>query len=154
MAPLKTSAISRITGFFHFGRYGQNRRTDSKNSLERRSQFRSGRSNVNKVSTAVFAQIDLTDLNLSEQARLRIRALFARNVTDAGILFVKAQEFRTQEANRKAAFERLEKMIAHAMRPVVRRIATRPTRASVARRLKDKAVRSEIKRLRRTKDFE
>ena len=85
-----------------------------------------GGQNVNKVSTAVFAQIDLSDLNLSEQARLRIRALF----------------------------ERLEKMIAHAMRPVVRRIATRPTRASVARRLKDKAVRSEIKRLRRTKDFE
>ena len=75
-----------------------------------------GGQNVNKVSTAVFAQIDLSDL--------------------------------------KAAFERLEKMIARAMRPVVRRIATRPTRASVARRLKDKAVRSEIKRLRRTKDFE
>ncbi len=45
-------------------------------------------------------------------------------------------------------------MIVYAMRPVIRRIATRPTRASAARRLKDKAARSEIKRLRRTKDFE
>ena len=113
-----------------------------------------GGQNVNKVSTAVFAQIDLSELNLSEQTRLRIRALFARNVTDAGVLFVKAQEFRTQEANRKAAFERLKKMIAYAMRPVIRRIATRPTRASAERRLKDKAARSEIKRLRRAKDFE
>lgn len=113
-----------------------------------------GGQNVNKVSTAVFAQIDLSELNLSEQTRLRIRALYARNVTDAGVLFVKAQEFRTQEANRKAAFERLKKMIVYAMRPVIRRIATRPTRASAERRLKDKAARSEIKRLRRTKDFE
>ena len=113
-----------------------------------------GGQNVNKVSTAVFAQIDLSELNLSEQTRLRIRALFARNVTDAGVLFVKAQEFRTQEANRKAAFERLKKMIVYAMRPVIRRIATRPTRASAERRLKDKAARSEIKRLRRAKDFE
>lgn len=113
-----------------------------------------GGQNVNKVSTAVFAQIDLSELNLSEQTRLRIRALYARNVTDAGVLFVKAQEFRTQEANRKAAFERLKKMIVYAMRPVIRLIATRPTRASAARRLKDKAARSEIKRLRRTKDFE
>lgn len=113
-----------------------------------------GGQNVNKVSTAVFAQIDLSEVNLSEQTRLRIRALFARNVTDAGVLFVKAQEFRTQEANRKAAFERLKKMIVYAMRPVIRRIATRPTRSSAERRLKDKAARSEIKRLRRTKDFE
>lgn len=113
-----------------------------------------GGQNVNKVSTAVFAQIDLSELNLSEQTRLRIRALYARNVTDAGVLFVKAQEFRTQEANRKAAFERLKKMIVYAMRPVIRRIATRPTRASAERRLKDKAARSEIKRLRRAKDFE
>lgn len=113
-----------------------------------------GGQNVNKVSTAVFAQIDLSELNLSEQTRLRIRALYARNVTDAGVLFVKAQEFRTQEANRKAAFERLKNMIVYAMRPVIRRIATRPTRASAARRLKDKAARSEIKHLRRTKDFE
>lgn len=113
-----------------------------------------GGQNVNKVSTAVFAQIDLSELNLSEQTRLRIRALYARNVTDAGVLFVKAQEFRTQEANRKAAFERLKNMIVYAMRPVIRRIATRPTRASAARRLKDKVARSEIKRLRRTKDFE
>lgn len=113
-----------------------------------------GGQNVNKVSTAVFAQIDLSELNLSEQTRLRIRALYARNVTDAGVLFVKAQEFRTQEANRKAAFERLKKMIVYAMRPVIHRIATRPTRASAERRLKDKAARSEIKRLRRAKDFE
>lgn len=113
-----------------------------------------GGQNVNKVSTAVFAQIDLSELNLSEQTRLRIRALYARNVTDAGVLFVKVQEFRTQEANRKAAFERLKKMIVYAMRPVIHRIATRPTRASAERRLKDKAARSEIKRLRRAKDFE
>ena len=113
-----------------------------------------GGQNVNKVSTAVFAQIDLSELNLSEQTRLRIRALYARNVTDAGVLFVKAQEFRTQEANRKAAFERLKNMIVYAMRPVIHRIATRPTRASAERRLKDKAARSEIKRLRRAKDFE
>ena len=113
-----------------------------------------GGQNVNKVSTAVFAQVLLTDLGVSEQTLLRLRTLFARNVTDSGVLFVKAQEFRTQEANRKAAFARIHNMIAFATRPVVRRIATRPTGASVARRLKEKAERSEIKRLRRTREFE
>lgn len=113
-----------------------------------------GGQNVNKVSTAVFAQIDLSELNLSESVCLRIRTLFARNMTGTGVLFVKAQEFRTQEANRRAAFQRLQKMIACAMRPVARRIATRPTRASAVRRLKDKAIRSEIKRLRCRKEYD
>ena len=65
---------------------------------------------------------------------------------------IKAQQFRSQEQNKAAAFERLADLVRRALIvPKVRR-ATKPTRASKVRRLEDKTRRGRLKRERRSFD--
>jgi ribosome-associated protein len=71
-----------------------------------------------------------------------------------GVLTVAASEHRSQLRNREAAEARLAAVLSDAIAPPARpRRATRPTRASVERRLTGKSKRSETKRLRR-RDFD
>lgn len=93
------------------------------------------------------------DLAASEAlpAPLKDRALarLAGRLTD-GRITVAASEFRSQLRNRNAARDRLAALLAEAIAPPPRtRRATKPSKASVARRLDEKSRRSQIKRLRR-----
>jgi ribosome-associated protein len=83
-----------------------------------------------------------------------------RNKTESGVrlvhrptgVTVTATERRSQAQNRAAALERLrDRLRALARRPKVRH-ATRPTRASKERRLREKRVRGERKARRRERD--
>ena len=65
-------------------------------------------------------------------------------------LFVQAaSRFRSQERNREDARDRLKELILEAAKPPppVRK-ATKPTKGSVERRLKEKSGRSEVKKMR------
>lgn len=67
-----------------------------------------------------------------------------------GCVVVTAAEHRSQWQNRRAARERLAALLREAITPPPRpRRATRPTKASVERRLRAKQARAETKRLRR-----
>jgi ribosome-associated protein len=105
-----------------------------------------GGQNVNKVASAVQLRFDLeSTLALEEPVKQRLRALAGRRVTDDGSLLIIARNHRTQEQNRREAFERLAELIRAALvRPKVRK-ATKPTRASQVRRVDNKT------RTRRTK---
>ena len=111
-----------------------------------------GGQNVNKVATAVCARLDLTKSSLPTWVKNRLRDLFSNRINSEDELIVKAQEFRTQELNRSAACVRLLQMVERATTLPERRIATKPTRASVKRRLDHKCRHSQIKRS-RTKKF-
>ena len=66
-----------------------------------------------------------------------------------GILTVRSSEHRSQLRNREAAERRLVQVLRDAIAPPPRpRRPTKPTRAGVERRLKDKRQRGETKRLR------
>jgi ribosome-associated protein len=69
-------------------------------------------------------------------------------MTEAGVLVIFSQEHRSQERNRQTAMERLVRLLRLAAVRPRKRIATRPTRASVARRREAKERRSRTKRLR------
>ena len=103
-----------------------------------------GGQNVNKVSTAVQLRFDVArSPSLPTDVRRRLLALADRRVSADGTLVIEAHEHRTQAANRRAALERLVRLIrsaAHRPRP---RKATRPTRASVEHRLEAKRRRAE-----------
>jgi ribosome-associated protein len=67
-----------------------------------------------------------------------------------GVLTITASEHRAQLRNRVAARTRLAALLREAIAPPPRaRRATRPSRASVERRLADKRRRSAVKRQRR-----
>ncbi|MFT4256195.1 MAG: alternative ribosome rescue aminoacyl-tRNA hydrolase ArfB [Pseudoxanthomonas sp.] len=106
-----------------------------------------GGQNVNKVSSAVELRFDVaTSPSLPEPLRARLLARRDRRLNDAGVLVIEAQRFRTQERNREDARERLAGFIIAGLSVPKPRVATRPTRASKARRLDAKRERGEIKR--------
>ncbi len=108
-----------------------------------------GGQNVNKVATAVELRFDAANSpSLSEPLRQRLLARRDRRITDAGVIVISAQRFRTQERNREDARERLAAMIQSVLVPPKPRIATRPTRASKERRLTGKKVRAVVKQRR------
>lgn len=105
-----------------------------------------GGQNVNKVSTAVQMRFDAAHSpSLDEGTRARLMKLAGSRLTGEGVIVISAVRFRTQERNRDDAVERLNALIEKARVAPVKRIATRPTKASKERRLQAKAGRSKIK---------
>ena len=114
-----------------------------------------GGQNVNKVATAVELRFDIAQSpSLPEPVRMRLLARRDRRLTDAGVLVISAQRFRTQERNREDARERLAAFVAAGLRAPKSRIATRPTRASKERRLDAKRGRSTIKQGRARREWD
>ena len=114
-----------------------------------------GGQNVNKVATAVELRFDVAGSpSLSEPVRARLLAKRDRRMTGEGVLVINAQRFRTQERNRQDARERLAAFIATGLVAPKKRVATRPTRGSVERRLGAKRERSTVKRRRSAKAWD
>jgi ribosome-associated protein len=111
-----------------------------------------GGQNVNKVSTAVELRFDVAQASLPEDLKQRLRTVAGRQLTQDGLLIVTSQEHRTQERNRATALEKLVQLLRKASVRPVRRIATRPTKASKTRRLDSKSKRAKTKILRSSKN--
>ena len=114
-----------------------------------------GGQNVNKVATAVELRFDVANSpSLPESVRARLLAKRDRRLTDAGVLVLSAQRFRTQERNREDARDRLVAFVEAGLHAPKPRIATRPSRAAKKRRLDEKRGRSTIKRERTRRDWD
>ena len=107
-----------------------------------------GGQNVNKVASAVHLRFDIAASSLPEDVKLRLLALRDGRITLQGVLVIKAQQYRTQEANRQDALARLQALVDSVARPPRVRRATRSTLGSRQRRLESKSRRSGIKALR------
>ncbi len=109
-----------------------------------------GGQNVNKVATAVQLRFQvLSSPSLPEEVRQRLVKLAGKRINDAGELMIEAKRFRTQEQNRQDAVLRLISWIQRAAEKPKMRKKTRPSQAALRRRLDEKRLHGEIKRLRR-----
>jgi ribosome-associated protein len=106
-----------------------------------------GGQHAQKTESRVEAVLDVEhSAALTETQKRRV-------VARAGpVLRAVAQDERSQARNRDLALERLVAQLREALRVPRKRRPTKPTEASVERRLADKRRRSETKRLRRSKD--
>ncbi len=104
-----------------------------------------GGQNVNKVSSAVHLRFDIGASSLPPDVKQRLLAMPDSRITQEGVLVLKAQSYRTQEANRADALARLHALVQSvAVAPKLRR-ATKPTYGSKQRRLEGKGARSDLK---------
>ena len=112
-----------------------------------------GGQNVNKVASAVQLRFDVRHAaSLPEAVRQRAERLAGKRVSQAGVLVITAQRFRSQERNRQDALDRLIALIRRAASPPAPRRPTRPSAASRERRLAIKAQRARLKERRRPPD--
>ena len=116
-------------------------------------RFRTSRSSgpggqhAQKSETRVEAVFDVESSEALTEAQKR------RVLAKAGpVLRAIAQDERSQLRNRELALERLVEQLRAALRVERKRVATRPTAAARERRLEQKRLRSQTKRLRRRLD--
>ncbi len=107
-----------------------------------------GGQNVNKVSSAIHLRFDILASSLSDWLKERLMHLKDSRITDEGVLVLKAQQYRTQEANKKDAIKRLHDIVNVANQVKPMRYATRPSYGSKQRRLESKTQRGQIKQMR------
>ncbi len=105
-----------------------------------------GGQNVNKVATAVELRFEAArSPHLDAGTKARLRRLAGRRWTTEGSLIVTSERHRTQALNRAEARDKLRALILASLERPKRRIATRPTKGSVRRRLDAKTQRGALK---------
>ena len=107
-----------------------------------------GGQNVNKVSTAVQLRWNVEASSIPAPVKARFKRRYSARLTQEGDLILEAKDHRSQGLNREAARKRLADMIRSVAEPPRKRIKTKPTRASVRRRLNEKKQRGAVKALR------
>jgi len=113
-----------------------------------------GGQNVNKVATAVQIRLDVFALRLAPAAYSRLKQLAGSRWTNEGEIVFTARSFRTQEANRADARERLLALLIKAHQAPARRIKTKPSRTAKEKRLTGKAIRGDVKKGRSKVSFD
>ena len=110
----------------------------------------SGGQNVNKVSTKVELRFDI-DISglLTENEKERIKSKLKNRISNDNILIISSDVERTQLGNKKKVIELFFELLEKALRKPKKRIKTRPTKASIEKRLKEKKIQAEKKKSRK-----
>ena len=108
-----------------------------------------GGQHVNKVSSAVELRFEAASSpSLPEPVKRRLKRVADRKWTLDGAIVIQVQDTRSQARNREIARERLKEMIEQALVVPKKRIATRPSKGAIRRRIQAKKQRGEVKSLR------
>ena len=104
-----------------------------------------GGQNVNKVASAVQLRVDVYALGLAPDVFVRLKTLAGSRMTAAGEIVLAARRYRTQEANRADARERLAELVKGAFDAPAPRAKSRLNRVGKEARIKGKKSRGTIK---------
>ena len=106
----------------------------------------SGGQNVNKVETSVTVLWKVEDSAIfTESEKERILLKLKNKINAEGILQTTVSESRTQLQNKKIATEKIQELVNKSLIIPKKRIATKPSRAKVEKRLESKKKLSEKK---------
>ncbi|MCF8360620.1 MAG: aminoacyl-tRNA hydrolase [Prolixibacteraceae bacterium] len=108
-----------------------------------------GGQNVNKVNTRVELRFNIEASGLlNDDEKERVKAKLKNKINTQGELVVTAQRSRSQLQNKEGAVEKFFAMLEKALKPRKKRKPTKPSRASIEKRLTEKRIQSEKKGLR------
>ncbi|MGR3811014.1 alternative ribosome rescue aminoacyl-tRNA hydrolase ArfB [Jiulongibacter sp. NS-SX5] len=113
-----------------------------------------GGQHVNKVETKVELRFHIGNsslLNDSQKAKLREKYPNQINQNDEWV--ITSQETRSQVKNKELVIQKFKQLLKQAFQVVKPRKNTKPTRASIEKRLLKKKVKSKTKSLRGKVDY-
>ena len=111
-----------------------------------------GGQNINKLNTRITLFFDVANCgSLSDTQKQRILARLRTRADKNGVLRIVSQKYRTQKANRRAAVERLQDLLADALKIRPIRKKSEIPYAAKQRRLEEKRRRSLLKQQRSAK---
>ncbi len=109
-----------------------------------------GGQHVNKVSTKVTLRWDLANSAvLSADQKEVILTKLGSKLTNEGVLILISQESRSQVKNKELAIHKLDELLKKAFTPRKARKPTKPTNASVRKRIEGKKLTGEKKQWRK-----
>jgi ribosome-associated protein len=105
-----------------------------------------GGQHVNKTETKVEVVLELnSSLGISAEEKEIIFRKLAVRISDEGLLAVSSQKSRSQLDNKEDALEKLNLLLLKALTPSIKRIRTKPGKASIEERLTEKKIQAEKK---------
>ena len=105
-----------------------------------------GGQNVNKVSSKVELRFHIANsVLLNEEEKAMITLKLINKINKQGELVLVSQTERSQPMNREKVIEKFYILINKALTPKKKRLKTRPTKASVEKRLESKRVQAILK---------
>jgi ribosome-associated protein len=114
-----------------------------------------GGQNVNKVSTRITLWFDVfKSSSLSNEEKQRILIKYPTRTNKAGLLWINAQQTRSQAGNRALALQRFIELLAQALVQPRSRKKTRIPRWVQEERIADKKKRSRVKANRSPASYE
>lgn len=108
-----------------------------------------GGQNVNKVNSKINLRFDVKQSpSLSDEEKEKILERLDSRITNDGVLILSASSKRTQLQNKEAAIVKFNQLMGRAFAKRKVRKVTKPTKGSIKRRLKNKKIQSEKKKMR------
>lgn len=108
-----------------------------------------GGQNVNKVNSKIELRFNIQNSSLlTEDQKEMLLSKLSTKISSDGFLIVVSQSDRSQLVNKEEAIRKIYELIEKALRPVIRRKKTNPTRSSIERRLTVKRRKADIKQSR------
>jgi len=104
-----------------------------------------GGQSVNKTSSAVELRFAVASSSLPDNVKSRLFRMRDRRLSNDGVIVIKSSVHKSQKRNKEEALKRLAGLIRRVMVVQKKRIATKPSRASIKKRLENKARRGAIK---------
>lgn len=114
-----------------------------------------GGQHVNKVSTKIELSFNvLSSIALSDPEKERLLLKLKKRLTKEHVLLLQCDESRSQHKNKELIIKRFLELLKDALSIPKKRKRTKPSRAAIEKRLKDKKVSSEKKANRSKRDFD
>ena len=108
-----------------------------------------GGQNVNKVETKVELEFNVAASEVLRSTQKHSIIKQYKSLVDESVIKITSSVHRSQLANKEEAQEKLIALLNKLLKPVKKRLATKPSKASREKKLKHKKIKSEKKSLRK-----
>ena len=108
-----------------------------------------GGQHVNKSATAAHLRFDINASSLPDEYKKRLLEINDQRVTKSGVIVIKASRYRSFEANREDAYQRLYLLLKWATAEIKKRKPGKPSKNSQKRRMDRKTRHGRTKALRK-----